>query len=59
VGPRAGLDDVEKRKLILDLTGTRIPTPGSSSQWPFAIPTALSFVIAPEIRPLALFSKSF
>jgi hypothetical protein len=29
VGPRAGLDDVEK---ILDPTGTRTPTPRSSSQ---------------------------
>jgi hypothetical protein len=28
VGPRAGLDDVEK---ILDPTGTRTPTPRSSS----------------------------
>jgi hypothetical protein len=28
VDPRAGLDDVEK---ILDLTGTRTPTPRSSS----------------------------
>jgi hypothetical protein len=30
VGPRAGLNDVEKRK-IFDPTGTRTPTPLSSS----------------------------
>jgi hypothetical protein len=39
VDPRAGLDDVEK---ILDPTGTRTPTPRSSSPYPVAIPTALS-----------------
>jgi hypothetical protein len=39
VDPRAGLDDVEK---ILDPTGTRTPTPRSSSPEPVAIPTTLS-----------------
>jgi hypothetical protein len=39
VGPRAGLEDVEK---ILDPTGTRTPTPRSFSPQPVTIPTALS-----------------
>jgi hypothetical protein len=39
VGPRAGLGDVEKS---LDPTGTRTPTPPSSSSLPVAIPTTLS-----------------
>jgi hypothetical protein len=42
VDPCDGLDDVEKK--ILDPTGTRTPTPWSSSPWPVAIPTALSFL---------------
>jgi hypothetical protein len=42
VGPRAGLDDMEK---ILDPIGTRTPTPLSSSPYPVAIPTALSRLI--------------
>jgi hypothetical protein len=40
VGPRASLDDTEQK--IFDTTGTRIPTPRSSSPQPLAIPTALS-----------------
>jgi hypothetical protein len=39
VGPRTGLDDVEK---ILDHTGTQSPTPRPPSPQPVAIPTALS-----------------
>jgi hypothetical protein len=39
VGPRAGLNDVEK---ILDPTVTRTPTPGSSSPLPVAIRATLS-----------------
>jgi hypothetical protein len=39
VGPRAGLDDVEK---VLDPTGTRTPTPRSSTYQAVTIPTALS-----------------
>jgi hypothetical protein len=39
VGPRAGVDDVEK---ILDPIGIRTPTPLSSSPQPVYIPTALS-----------------
>jgi hypothetical protein len=41
VGPRAGLDKRGKEK-ILDLTGTRTPTPRSSSLYPVVIHTALS-----------------
>jgi hypothetical protein len=41
VGPRAGLDDVEKRK-FLTLHGLELPTPRLSSQQPVTIPTALS-----------------
>jgi hypothetical protein len=43
--PRTGLDDVESRKVL-----TRIPTPGPSSPWPVAIPTAL-FRHQQEDRP--------
>jgi hypothetical protein len=39
VGPRTGLDDVEK---ILDPTGTRTPTPRPSSLQSVTIPTELS-----------------
>jgi hypothetical protein len=40
VCPRAGLDDVEEK--ILDPTGTRTSTSGSSSPQPVAILTELS-----------------
>jgi hypothetical protein len=42
-GARAGLDNVEK---ILDPTGTRTPTPLSSSQQPVAMPTELPRLLA-------------
>jgi hypothetical protein len=32
VDPRAGLDDVEKREIVLDPIGTQTPTPRSSSR---------------------------
>jgi hypothetical protein len=38
---RAWLDDAEK---FLDITGTRTPTTRSSSPYPVAIPTALSWL---------------
>jgi hypothetical protein len=41
VGPRAGLDDVEK---ILDPIGTQTLTPWSSSLQPVAIPTMLPWL---------------
>jgi hypothetical protein len=41
VDPRAGLDDVEKRK-FLNLSGLELPTPRSSSRYPVAILTTLS-----------------
>jgi hypothetical protein len=41
VCPRDGPDDVEKRKILYP-TGTRTPTPQSSSPYPVAIPTELS-----------------
>jgi hypothetical protein len=41
VGPRAALDDVEK---TLDPTGTRNPTPHSSSPYQVAVPTALALL---------------
>jgi hypothetical protein len=41
VGSRAGLDDVERGKVIYS-TGTRNPTPRSFSPYLVAIPTALS-----------------
>jgi hypothetical protein len=47
VGPGAGLDDVEK---ILDPTGTRTPTPRSSSPWPVAMPTALSRFLCTQLE---------
>jgi hypothetical protein len=41
VDPRAGLDDVEKRKL-LTLAGLELLPLGRSAPYPVAIPTALS-----------------
>jgi hypothetical protein len=41
VDPRAGLDDLEKRK-FLTLPGLQLRPPRSSSPWPVAIPTAPS-----------------
>jgi hypothetical protein len=41
VGPRTGLDDVEKRK-FLTLPGLGTPTPRSLSPYPVTIPTTLS-----------------
>jgi hypothetical protein len=43
VGPRTGLDDVKRRK-ILPLTGQETPTPRPSSPYSVAIPTALVWV---------------
>jgi hypothetical protein len=40
VGPRTGLDDIEKRKFLI-LSGSQIPTPTASSPWSVAVPTAL------------------
>jgi hypothetical protein len=42
VGPRTGLDGMEK---ILGSTGTRTPTPLSSSPLPVAVPTMLSRIL--------------
>jgi hypothetical protein len=44
-GPRTGLDDVEK---ILDPTGTRTPTPLSSSPMPVAIPGSTVYCTEPD-----------
>jgi hypothetical protein len=44
VDPRAGMDDVEKRK-IFDHTRTRTPTHRSSSPLPVAIPSTLSRIM--------------
>jgi hypothetical protein len=41
VSPRAGLDDVESPPTA----GNRIPIPRSSSPWPVAIPTELSWFL--------------
>jgi hypothetical protein len=48
VGASATLDDVEKK--ILGPTGTRIPSPRSSSPYPVAIPTTLSRLLLSERR---------
>jgi hypothetical protein len=42
VGPRAGMDAVAKRK-IPSPSGNRTPGPQSSSAYPLALPTELSY----------------
>jgi hypothetical protein len=44
VGPRAGLDDVEKRK-FLTLPGLKLRPPRSSSLQPVSILTTLSWIL--------------
>jgi hypothetical protein len=49
VDPRAGLDDMEKRK-FLTLPGLGTPTLRSSNLYPVAIPTELSWLICLCVR---------
>jgi hypothetical protein len=49
---RSGRRGEEK---ILDPTGTRTPTPQSSSPWPVAIPNTIARLLIVEVNKLTLF----